>query len=258
MVVNKKIKKIFFAPIWGLRIYKLIRTATKYRKKKIELNAMVRNQIISKYAAKYLKLQNVQVSVKGLENVPSKGPVFLIPNHQDNLDSLVILKSLIPQEKEDTIKITTFLAKKSLQKSKIVRSSLTLLDSFFIDRNNPRYSLLEIDEFSKFVKENKTYGVIFAEGTRTKNGELGEFKAGAFKMAKKYYIPILPVTINSTYNAARNKKGIAEVEIIFHNLIKSSSFSTQTNEAIAERVKNIIASKYSPFLIENNVKKNKN
>lgn len=255
MIINKKIKTFLTAPIWGLRLYKLIRTATKYRKKKIELSAPSRNQLITKYAAKYLKMQNIQVNVKGLENLPSKGPVFLIPNHQDNLDSLVILKSLIPQEPKDTIKLTTFLAKKSLQKSKIVRSALTLLDSFFIDRNNPRYSLMEIDEFSKFVKENKTYGVIFAEGTRTKNGELGEFKAGAFKMAKKYYIPILPITINSTYNAARNKKGIAEVEIIFHNMIKSSSFSTQANEAIAERVKNIIASKYSPFLIENHSKK---
>jgi 1-acyl-sn-glycerol-3-phosphate acyltransferase len=44
---------------------------------------------------------------------------------------------------------------------------------------------------------------LFAEGTRTKDGKLQPFKRGAFSLAVKAGIPIVPVTINNTFKIMR-------------------------------------------------------
>src|SRR5438046_9017822 len=40
---------------------------------------------------------------------------------------------------------------------------------------------------------------VFPEGTRTPNGNLQEFKPGAFKIALRAGVPIVPVTIRGTF-----------------------------------------------------------
>ncbi len=41
--------------------------------------------------------------------------------------------------------------------------------------------------------------VVFPEGTRSKGEQIGEFKAGSFKLATKSKVPIVPVTIDGSY-----------------------------------------------------------
>ena len=49
--------------------------------------------------------------------------------------------------------------------------------------------------------------MIHPEGTRTRNGELGEFKSGAAKLAEKTGSKILPVRIDGAYELyPHNKK----------------------------------------------------
>jgi 1-acyl-sn-glycerol-3-phosphate acyltransferase len=48
--------------------------------------------------------------------------------------------------------------------------------------------------------------MIFPEGTRSPGGALGEFKAGAFELALRSGIPILPIVIDGTA-AALPKRG---------------------------------------------------
>jgi 1-acyl-sn-glycerol-3-phosphate acyltransferase len=50
------------------------------------------------------------------------------------------------------------------------------------------------------VVSNGYSAVIFPEGTRSKTGEVGEFKGGAFKIAQKTGVPVVPVALDGTYN----------------------------------------------------------
>lgn len=246
--MNIKFKKAALAPLWILRLNKIRKLSKKYKSGKRELSAQFRNDFITKYADKILKTHNVEVKVFGYENIV-KGPALLVPNHLSNADALIIMSALKnPSEaKEDLNKISTFLAKKELYDKKISRHILNLIDTFFIDREKIRESVTVLNDFGKYVKENKTYGVIFPEGTRSKDGNLGDFKAGAFTIAKKLLLPIIPVTINYSglvFDSSRKEK--LNVEIHFHPAIKAASHSAQENEAISQRVKEIISSKYIP------------
>jgi 1-acyl-sn-glycerol-3-phosphate acyltransferase len=42
--------------------------------------------------------------------------------------------------------------------------------------------------------------VIFPEGTRTPDGQMGKFKRGAFLISEELQLPILPVTIDGNYD----------------------------------------------------------
>ena len=45
--------------------------------------------------------------------------------------------------------------------------------------------------------------LLFAEGTRTLDGKLQPFKRGAFNLALRASVPVVPLTINGTYAILR-------------------------------------------------------
>ena len=67
----------------------------------------------------------------------------------------------------------------------------------FLDRSNSRVALESLNEAKKKLV-NGTSVVIFPEGTRSKTGQLGHFKKGAFKLALELNLPILPITLTGT------------------------------------------------------------
>jgi 1-acyl-sn-glycerol-3-phosphate acyltransferase len=175
-----------------------------------------------------------------------KGSAILAPNHMSVIDSPLILLALKKQTQDKDVKNkeTTFIAKKELESNKKFSGYLGLLNAFYIDRKNPRQALKTFNEISPYLKEYKKYITIFAEGTRSKDGNMGQFKSGAFRIAKKDYLPIVPVTINNTLNATNlNRKKRLNVEIIFHPVIKPSTFISKNTEQIAKLVQNKVASK---------------
>jgi 1-acyl-sn-glycerol-3-phosphate acyltransferase len=58
----------------------------------------------------------------------------------------------------------------------------------------------------KTIKKGTAIG-IFAEGTRTRNGRLGEFKKGAFVIADMTQVEVVPIAIQGSYDLLP-KKGI--------------------------------------------------
>ena len=66
--------------------------------------------------------------------------------------------------------------------------------------------------------------VVFPEGTRSKGEQMGEFKAGSFKLATKAKVPIIPVTIDGSYKIMEgNKYRIcpAKVNVYVHKPIET-------------------------------------
>ncbi len=63
-----------------------------------------------------------------------------------------------------------------------------------IERQNPRDSMASITKAIEAVQSGSS-AIVFAEGTRSRNGKLGEFKRGAFMLASRSRKPLVPVTI---------------------------------------------------------------
>lgn len=234
-----------------LRVLWWTRKTKKYWKNSLlepeKYSLQFRNDYVVKKIGTIMKSLKIKIDVKGYENLGKSGPCLLYGNHQDNFDALAILYALKAQTeaKDDFNKIPTFIAKHTLQYKSYTRYPMLSINSFFLDRDNIRKSLETFDKFGKFVKEKKTYGVIFPEGTRNREGSIAEFKAGAFKIAKKEMIPIIPFTINNSVRAMDLKrKTPIKLEVIFHKKIPAHSFSTQNTISLAERVQKIVSSSF--------------
>ena len=73
------------------------------------------------------------------------------------------------------------------------------MKGYLLDREDVRQAMKVIADVSEEVKKGRNY-VIFAEGTRSRNGnEVQEFKGGSFKAATKAKCPIVPVALIDSF-----------------------------------------------------------
>jgi 1-acyl-sn-glycerol-3-phosphate acyltransferase len=70
---------------------------------------------------------------------------------------------------------------------------------FPIDRRDPRRTVKSLRAVIDGVRAGRSLAV-FPEGTRTRDGRLQEFKSGAFKIALKAGVPIVPVAIRGAFD----------------------------------------------------------
>lgn len=84
----------------------------------------------------------------------------------------------------------------------------------------------------------------FPEGTRSPEGNVKKFKPGAFILAHKLKLPILPIAISGTHKAlpkySMNYHGIHNLYLHVLEEIPYSAFSSLSVAATAEMVRNII------------------
>ena len=232
----------------GVKLSWIIHRTKKIGKKYLKYEdeekypAQWRNDWSLKKTKKIAKKLMIELTVKGFDNLP-KGGAILVPNHSSSIDPGIILMSLENPSKvsTDLNKLSVFIAKDDIRDNKKIKGFASLLNTFYIDRKSPRKALKEIDKFGDFVKKEKKYGIIFAEGTRSKDGKIQEFKGGAFRVAKKNLLPIVPVTINNAIgisNLSRTKP--IKVEVIFGKPIKPMSLMTMDTKTIAAKVEKLV------------------
>ncbi len=131
----------------------------------------------------------VKPKVDGLENIPSDQPVLYVGNHLGFFD--VILTYPLMKRR------TGYISKKEFEKIPSLSTWMKRLYCLFLDRGNPKEGLKTILTAIDYIKSGISI-FVFPEGTRSRDGELHEFKAGAFKMATKTNCPIVPVAITGT------------------------------------------------------------
>ncbi|CAB9530844.1 sn-glycerol-3-phosphate acyltransferase 1, chloroplastic [Seminavis robusta] len=85
-------------------------------------------------------------------------------------------------------------AKKELEKVPILGSAIRVAGNIEVDRTNRRSQLATLKKGIKYLKEGVNL-CTFAEGTRSRTGRLMKFKDGAFKMAHKAGVPVIPMAI---------------------------------------------------------------
>ncbi|WMJ79076.1 lysophospholipid acyltransferase family protein [Clostridium sp. MB40-C1] len=150
-----------------------------------------------KWARHILKIVGVKVECEGMDNIPDEACCF-ISNHQGNFDFIAMMATID--------KPIGFIAKKEMQKLKILSVWMKDLKCVFIDRNNIRESLKAINEGAENLKQGNSM-LIFPEGTRSKGKNLGEFKKGSLKMALKAKAPIVPLTVDGSYKIFEDHNG---------------------------------------------------
>lgn len=134
---------------------------------------------------------NVTIKAYGQENIPEKNGFMFFPNHQGLYDMLAIVDAC-PRPVSAVIK-------KEAAGIPFIKQCMTCLKSYAIDRDDIRQGMEVIIKVSKDVQNGRNF-LIFAEGTRSKNGNHPlEFKGGSFKAATKAKCPIVPVALIDSF-----------------------------------------------------------
>lgn len=128
----------------------------------------------------------IKLKVEGKEYINPSKNYIIMSNHTSYLD-VPILLCAYPKN-------IYFVAKRELLRIPFFGWMMWLLGMIFIDRSNPKKSIRSMKIAALKLKKGKNV-LVFPEGTFDEEGKLLPFKKGAFHIAVKAKMPILPVAI---------------------------------------------------------------
>jgi len=185
-----------------------------------------------------LKNSGVNVLVKGLSNINGNGPFIFTSNHQSYLDIWIALATLPYSFR--------FLAKESLFKWPFIGWHLTRSGHIPIAREDSKSGVKSLLNTVKKIK-NGTNVLIFPEGRRSKEGIMGEFKKGAFLLAAKTGVTLVPIIMKNT--ASLFPEGSlfvypGKVEINILPQVDTGKFGSKKTDELMEHVKKIMGDEF--------------
>jgi 1-acyl-sn-glycerol-3-phosphate acyltransferase len=137
---------------------------------------------------------SIRMQAHGLENIPKQTPYVIAANHETYVDGLWIA-SYLPKPH---FKAMSCLAAKDLydRHGLLGRLILKVGRGIPVDRfGNPVRGLI----IARKAVEDGNIMLVHPEGTRTRDGRLGEMKEGAAYIAMKCKVPLLPVFLDGGY-----------------------------------------------------------
>jgi putative phosphoserine phosphatase/1-acylglycerol-3-phosphate O-acyltransferase len=133
----------------------------------------------------------LEFEISGLEHLERVRPAIFTFNHQSYLDS-VVMAHLIRHD---------FVAfcKQEVAKNRVLGPLLRAHGTIFVDRDQSDQALC-LRQAREALRKGKSL-VIAPEGTRSATGELLDFKQGAFYLARRMKVPIVPVVLHNVSDA---------------------------------------------------------
>jgi 1-acyl-sn-glycerol-3-phosphate acyltransferase len=137
-----------------------------------------------------LWLSRARVEIEGLENIDINHPQIFVANHS-GLHDILSLSAHLPIQ-------FRWIAKKSLFSVPFMGWHMRRSGYIAIDRENPRNAAKSIMEAAAEIAGGVN-AIAFPEGTRSRTGELGSFHSGAFSLALRTGVPLVPITLDGSY-----------------------------------------------------------
>jgi 1-acyl-sn-glycerol-3-phosphate acyltransferase len=138
------------------------------------------------------RLGGIRVNVEGAENIPAGAAIF-VANHASNVDP-PLLAWAIPRR-------IAILVKKELFRLPIFATSMRVASFIPVDRGS-KEAIQSIDAAVKVLQSGVSL-LIFPEGTRSPDGRLRRFRKGAFTIAVRSGVPIVPTSMAGTQKIMR-------------------------------------------------------
>lgn len=131
-----------------------------------------------------------RLRVEGRGKIDRSRPYVIVTNHQSMLD--IPLMYVLPLNFK-------WVSKKEVKKMPIFGLVLLMHGDILVERGSRESAKAMVGACTKRLGRG-TSVIVFPEGTRTKTGRIGRFKDGAFVVARKAGVGILPVVIDGTWS----------------------------------------------------------
>ena len=155
-------------------------------------NAEFVHKVQQFWSRSFLWLMFLPVTVEGAEHIRQGKSYVFVSNHQSMFDVWLIY-GWLPM-------IFKWLMKAELRKVPFVGTGCKAAGHIFIDRRNAKAAMESLKEVEKQLVGG-VCTVIFPEGTRSLNGEVGRFKRGAFQIAIDLGLPVIPLSLDGCFEA---------------------------------------------------------
>ena len=183
-----------------------------------------------------LWLSRARVQIEGLENIDFDHPQIFAANHS-GLHDILSLSAHLPIQ-------FRWVAKKSLFSVPFMGWHMGRSGYIPIDRDNPREAAKSIIEAARIIRGGIN-AIAFPEGTRSKTGALGSFHSGAFALALRTGVPLVPISLEGSYRVIMPKTlqvnpGVI-IRIRIDNPIDLTSYARSDKHKLMEEVHQIMS-----------------
>jgi 1-acyl-sn-glycerol-3-phosphate acyltransferase len=176
-----------------------------------------------------------RVHIAGREKIDPAATYVMVANHQSLLDILVLFR--------------LFAHFKWVSKIEIFRVPLIgwnmSMNRYVKLKRGDRSSVAQMMRACENALGQGSSIMMFPEGTRSHDGHLKSFKPGAFSLAQRMDVPLLPILIEGTGNALPKRgfvlQGRHEIRIRVLEAIPPQSFAGLSTEELTERVRDRFA-----------------
>ncbi len=192
------------------------------------------------WATWLLRTNGIRLAAKGVENIARRQACILIANHASILDIPGIISAFpVP---------VRFMAKKSLAWFPVFGWFLASSGHILIERKNAKSALLSLKKAVAIIEKGISI-VVFPEGTRTPDGQVKDFKEGAFLLALEAKAPIVPVSISGTHQMLPRTGWCfwpGQMELSIDPPILTHGLSRREVPSLMKKVREIIIQKLKP------------
>ena len=138
------------------------------------------------------------VKVEGREHLEKDQSYVFVANHQGSFDIFLIYGFLNRNFK--------WMMKQALRKVPFLGFACERSHQIFVDKRGPSKIRKTYDDARQILKQG--YSVtVFPEGARTFTGHMAQFRKGAFALADELQLPVVPLTINGSFDVLPRMKG---------------------------------------------------
>lgn len=181
----------------------------------------------------------VKVRLTGKKNYLPGRPYVVVANHQSMVDIPVVHGFIGLHIK--------WVMKQELRKIPVFGIACHYLGCIFVDRSHHQAAIDSIRKARKRIS-SKASVLFFAEGTRSRDGQVQPFKKGAFVFARETGLPVLPVTVKHSREVLPPDSldlVPGQVEIIVHRPVYVLPGDVRQLEDVIEAVRTTIAAPIS-------------
>lgn len=196
--------------------------------------------VLGHYWARWIvRICGIRVEVLGVEHLTAGQSYILISNHLSNFDIWCTLARM-----PITVR---FVAKKELLRLPVFGQALALSDHIVIDRQQPEAAIEKINAAA--ARAPQGVGILFyAEGTRSRDGKIHEFKKGGVSLALRAQLPIVPMSVSGTRKFLPRGCAVirpgGRVRIVLAPPVPTAGLPFEARDELNERVRAAVAGNF--------------
>lgn len=174
----------------------------------------------------------VRVRVAGLDRLPREGACIFVSNHQSIYDIPILFRALPFQLR--------IIAKASLGRFPVLGWHLRYTGHLLVDR--ARTGAATLKHVAAMTARGRSL-IVFPEGTRSRDGRVGPFKAGLFLLAIEAGLPIVPVSVAGSRHVMLKGRLMTcpgDVEVVVHEPIQTRGMNRAGARGLADRARAIV------------------